>query len=68
MKPIITKEMVAEAIRNWAKKNNVELQEELICTPGLPEHCHNEKDECVPLHEEHCDECHGDCRCFDPEG
>ncbi len=40
----------------------------------IDKHCHEKDKEgnelCVPLHDayHHCEDCHGDCRCFDPEG
>lgn len=49
------------------------------CTGINQDHCHEIRydtddtydipfRECVPFHERHCEDCHGDCRCFDPEG
>ncbi len=60
MKPIITKEMIAEAIREWVKAQS----EEYVCVPGLPEHTHNEKNECIPLPKEWnlCNQCGRDTR------
>jgi len=44
------------------------------CT-GADDHCHDDElGVCIPLELHypelgiHCHECHGDCRCFDPEG
>ncbi len=55
-----------EALLRWAEKNEDILYGCINADKG--EHCHDVNDRCVQLHEEHCDDCHLDCRCFDPEG
>lgn len=47
---------------------------ETCCECNDMGHCHETDKEgnklCVPYHDvyHHCDDCHGDCRCFDPQG
>ncbi len=61
MKTIITKKMIGEIISNWAKR-----QEEYVCVPGLPEHTHNDNNECIPLPKEWnlCNQCGRDTRIY----
>lgn len=72
MKPIVTKEMIAEAIREWARRQEeVDAHNRLVvlewdCIPGLPKHTPNDKNCCIPFPKEWelCAQCGRDTRIY----